>query len=386
MGTRSEAIKLAPIVRELEKHRDSVQTIIVVTAQHREMLAQALAAFGITPHVDLGLLASRSALADFTARALLAFTSCFTELRPDLVIVQGDNTTVLAVSLAAHYLGIPVAHLDAGQRSDHAKLPFPEQLNRRLASVVSDLHFASTPGAKANLMREGVPEAHIVVSGNTIVDAIRFTPSRQTFDEPPLNLIPWNKRRVVLVTMHRRESIGEPLGQVCMALRELVEIHADLHVVLPVHLNPRVREAVFDELGGIARIELVGPLAYGDMLEVMRRSQFVMTDSGGVQEECAAILKPVLILRASTDRAEVVECGVGRVVGTDALPVVEAATRLLDDARELARMSEGESPYGYSLASVRVIQKLLSCAPRNAGGALIAEGPAPLPPRYAVEP
>jgi UDP-N-acetylglucosamine 2-epimerase (non-hydrolysing) len=386
MGTRAEAIKLAPVVRELEKHRDSVQTIVVVTAQHREMLAQALSTFGITPQVDLGLLASRSALADFTARALLAFTSCFTELRPDIVIVQGDNTTVLAVALAAHYLGIPVAHLDAGLRSDHNRLPFPEQLNRRLAAVVSDLHFATTPAAKVNLLREGVAEAHIVVAGNTIIDAIRLTPSRETFDEPQLNLIPWNKRRVVLVTMHRRESLGEPLSEVCLALRELAAMHADLHLILPVHLNPRVRDAVFDELEGVPRIELVDPLGYGDMLEVLRRSEFVMTDSGGVQEECAALLKPVLILRSSTDRPEVIESGVGKLVGTDPVRVMEAATRLLDDARELARMSEGESPYGYGLASVRIIQRLLRCAPRNAGGSLVAEGPAPLPPRYAVEP
>jgi len=386
MGTRAEAIKLAPIVRELEKHRDAVQTIVVVTAQHREMLAQALTAFGITPQVDLGLLASRSALADFTSRALLAFTSCFTELRPDIVMVQGDNTTVLAVSLAAHYLGIPVAHLDAGLRSENTRLPFPEQLNRRLAAVVSDLHFATTPAARANLLREGVPDAHVVVSGNTIVDAIRLTPSRETFDDPQLNLIPWSKRRVVLVTMHRRASLGEPLSQVCLALRELVAMHADLHVVLPVHLNPRVRETLLDELSDVSRVELVGPLGYGDMLEVLRRSEFVMTDSGGVQEECAAMLKPVLILGPSTDRTEVIESGVGRLVGTDPARVVEAATRLLDDGRELARRSEGESPYGYGLASVRVIQRLLSCAPRNAGGAPIAEGPALLPPRYAVEP
>lgn len=386
MGTRAEAIKLSPIVRELEKHRDNVQTIIVVTAQHREMLAQALDAFGVTPHVDLGLLASRSALADFTARALLAFTSCFTELRPDIVVVQGDNTTVLAVSLAAHYLGIPVAHVDAGLRSTNTRLPFPEQINRRLAAVVSDLHFAPTTTAKANLLREGVPEGHVVVSGNTIVDAIRLTPARQTFGEQRLNLVPWAKRRAVLVTMHRRESIGEPLERVCQALIELVTMHSDLHVILPVHLNPRVRDVVVDELGGVPRIELVDPLAYGDMLEAMRRSQFVMTDSGGVQEECAAILKPVLVLGQSTDRTEVIESGVGKLVGTEMHRVVECATRLLDDGRELARMQEGESPYGDGLASARVIQTLLSRAPRHAGGSLVAEGPAPLPPRYAVEP
>jgi UDP-N-acetylglucosamine 2-epimerase (non-hydrolysing) len=251
---------------------------------------------------------------------------------------------------------------------------------------VSDLHFAPTPGAKANLLREGVPEGHIVVCGNTIVDAIRLTPSRVAFDEPRLNLVPWTKRRTVLVTMHRRESIGEPLEQVCQALAELTALHSDLHVILPVHLNPRVRDVVLDELGGVPRIELVEPLAYGDMMEVMRRSQFVMTDSGGVQEECAAIVKPVLILARSTDRPEVLESGVGRLVGTETVAVLEAATRLLDDARELARMREGESPYGYGLASTRVIQTLLSRAPRHAGGSVVAEGPAPLPPRYAVEP
>ena len=386
MGTRAETIKLAPVVRELEKHRDSVQTIVVVTAQHREMLAQALADFSITPHVDLGLLASRSALADFTARALLAFTSCFTELRPDVVVIQGDNTTILAVSLAAHYLGIPVAHLDAGLRANNLKLPFPEQLNRKLAAVVSDLHFAPTPAARENLLREGVPNGHIVVAGNTIVDAIRLTPSRPTFDDAKLNAVPWTKRRVVLVTMHRRESIGAPLENVCQALIELVAMHADLQVIMPVHPNPQVRHTVIDKLGALYRIELVDPMSYGDMTEAMRRSEFVMTDSGGVQEECAAIVKPVLILRRSTDRPEVIESGVGRLVGTDTQQVVAAATRILDDARELAQMQEGESPYGYGLVSPRVIQTLLSRAPRHAGGSLVAEGPAPLPPHYAVEP
>jgi UDP-N-acetylglucosamine 2-epimerase len=247
------------------------------------------------------------------------------QLRPDVVVIQGDNTTVLAVSLAAHYLGIPVAHLDAGLRANNLKLPFPEQLNRKLAAVVSDLHFAPTPAARENLLREGVPNGHIVIAGNTIVDAIRLTPSRPTFDDAKLNAVPWTKRRVVLVTMHRRESIGAPLENVCQALIELVAMHADLQVIMPVHPNPQVRHTVIDKLGALFRIELVDPMSYGDMTEAMRRSEFVMTDSGGVQEECAAIVKPVLILRRSTDRPEVIESGVGRLVGTDTQQVVAAA-------------------------------------------------------------
>lgn len=385
VGTRAEAIKLAPVIREFERHRRSVQAIVVTTAQHREMLSQALEAFGIAPQVDLGLMTTRAALADFTSRALMAMTSCFTELRPDLVMVQGDNSTVLAGALAAHYLGIPVAHVEAGVRSAHLRNPFPEELNRRMAAVVADLHFAPTPRAAENLRREGVAEGSIVVSGNTIVDAIRLMPRKPVFDDARLNLLPWIKRRVVLVTMHRRENLGEPLANVCRAIAELVTMHSDLHVVFPVHMDPRVREIVREELDGVPRVDLLDPLGYGDMLEVLRRVEYTLTDSGSVTEECAALLKPVLVLRRHCDRPEVIEAGFGRVVGSDTLRVVEAATRLLDDDRELARMSEGESPYGDGLAAVRIAQTVMSRAPRQAGGAPVAEGPALLPPRRAVE-
>lgn len=386
MGTRGEAIKLAPVVQELEKHRESVETIVVVTAQHRELLAQAMEAFGVKPHVDLGLLASRTALADYTARAINAFTSCLSEVRPDIVLVQGENATVLALCLAAHFQGIPVAHLDAGLRSGQVRLPSSEQLNQRIAAVVSDLHFTTTAVARDNLLREGVPGAHIVVAGNTLVDAMRMTPRRQFFDNPRLNVIPWSKRRIVVVTVHRMENLGDALSQVCQSLIELTALHSDLHVILPVHLNPRVRRTVVDELSGIPRIDLLEPLGYGDMMEALRRAEFAITDSGGLQEECASISKPVLILRRSTDRHEVISCGAGRLVGTSSQRIVESATRLLDDSRELMRMCECENPYGYGLAAPEVVRTLLSRTPRNAGGLLVAEGPAPLPPRYAVEP
>lgn len=385
VGTRAEAIKLAPVIRELERHRRTVHTAVVTTAQHREMLAQALEAFGITPHVDLGLAAHRGALADFTARALLAMSSTFAELRPDVVVVQGDNASVLAASLAAHYQGIPVAHVDAGVRSANLRNPFPEELHRRVAAAMADLHFAATERARENLRREGVVDGQVVVAGNTILDALRLTPRRQLFDEPALNLVPWMKRRVVAVTMHRRENLGEPIAAVCRALAELVTMHGDLHVVLPLHLNPRVREVVREELDGMPRIDLVDPLAYGDMVELLRRSWCVLTDSGTVLEECAALARPCLVLRRQTDRPEVVDAGFARVIGTETLRVVEATTRLLDDAREHQRMCEGEQPWGDGLAAARIVQVLMSRAPRHAGGAPVAEGPALLPPRRAVE-
>ena len=385
VGTRPEAIKLAPVILELERHKDSVQTVVVATAKHREMLAQALDVFGITPHVDLALVAPRNVLADFTARALTALSACFTELRPDVVLLQGDNTTVLAGSLAAHYLGIPVCHIEAGVRSESVRNPFPEELNRRLATVVSDLHFAPTARARENLLREGVPDDRIILTGNTVVDAVRLMPRKAVFSESALNQIPWGKRRVVLVTLHRRENIGEPIAQACRAILELVSMHADLHIVFPLHPNPRVRDAVVDELGDVPRIELMEPLNYSDLIEVMRRSDFAITDSAGIQEEAASLQKPVLVLRKNTDRPEVIGAGFGRVVPAQTLAMVEAATLLLDDDRELARMSEGDNPFGDGLASQRIVRALLSRAPRQAGGSPVAEGPALLPPLRAVE-
>jgi UDP-N-acetylglucosamine 2-epimerase (non-hydrolysing) len=386
VGTRPEAIKMAPVILELQQHRQVVETVVVTTAQHREMLSQALDAFGIKPHIDLGLMAARQALADFTARAMLALSSCFSEMRPDLVLVQGDTTTVLCAALAAHYLGIPVGHVEAGLRSGNLRNPFPEELNRRLASVVADLHFAPTETARENLQREGVPADRIVVTGNTIVDALRRIPRKSSFDDPRLNALPWEKRRFVLCTVHRRENLGEPLANICRALGELASMHTDTHFVFPVHLNPHVRDVVFDELAGIPRVELLDPLGYGDLLELLRRSEFAMTDSGGIQEECPSLGKPVLVLRKNTERPEVVTSGFGRVVGTETLAIVEAATELLDDYRVIEAMTAGENPFGDGAAASRIVQTVMRRAPRHAGGVPVPEGLAPLPTRRAVEP
>jgi UDP-N-acetylglucosamine 2-epimerase (non-hydrolysing) len=362
-----------------------VETLVITTTQHRDLLAQALDAFGIKPQVDLGLPSGPQALADFTARALLAFSSCFSEHRPDVVVLQGDTTTVLCAALAAHYQGTPVAHVEAGLRTGNIRNPFPDELNRRLASVVADLHFAPTERARENLRREGIPEDRILVTGNTIVDALRRFPRKALFADGRLNAMPWGKRRFVVATMHRRETLGEPLANICQAIAELAAIHLDAQFILPVHPNPRVREVVVSELMGMPRVELLEPLGYEDMVELLRRSSFVMTDSGGVQEECPVLGKPVLILRKGTERPEVIESGFGRLVGTETLAIVDAASQLLDDPRVAVRMTEGDNPFGDGMASQRIVQALLRQTPTRAGGAPLAEGPALLPTRRAVE-
>jgi UDP-N-acetylglucosamine 2-epimerase (non-hydrolysing) len=372
IGTRPEAIKMAPVILELERHRAVFETVIVATAQHREMLAQAMAAFELRPDVDLALMATRQGLADFTSRALLALSSCFAELRPDIMLVQGDTTTVLAAALAARYLGIPVGHIEAGLRSGSLQNPFPEEMNRRMATVAADLHFAPTEEARDNLLREGISDDGVFVTGNTIVDALRRIPRRAGFDNARLNAIPWSSHRVLLATVHRRESIGEPLRQICRAFAAIVARHQDARIVFPVHLNPRVREIVMDELKGTDRIELLDPLSYPDLLEVIRRSAFVMTDSGGIQEECPSLHKAVLVLRATTERPEVITSGYGRLVGTSTEIIVAAAARLLDDPAALAAMVAGENPFGDGFAAMRIVQVLRQWAARVSRGAVVS--------------
>ncbi len=386
VGTRPEAIKLAPVILELAQHRHAIETVVVSTAQNREMLKQALDAFGIKPDVDLGVaVANKHALADFTARAMVALSSCYAETQPDLVLVQGDGSVVLAAALSAHYLGIPVGHVEAGLRTGNLRNPFPEELNRRMAAVVADLHFAPTEGARDNLLREGVTEDRVVVTGNTVVDAIRRTPRRSSFADAQLNALPWEKRRFVLCTIHRREHVGEPLLNSCRAIAELAAMHTDTHFLFPVHLNPQVRTVVHDELAGVPRVELLEPLGYSDLVEVLRRSEFAMTDSGGIQEECATLGRPVLVLRRVTDRPEVIESGFGVLAGTETNAIVDHATRLLDDYRIIDAMSAGENPFGDGLAAQRIVQALMRRAPRQAGALPMAEGPALLPTRRAVE-
>ncbi len=358
VGTRPEAIKMAPVIAELRARAPFLQPMLVATTQHREMLKQALDVFGLVPDVDLGLMQTGQNLGVFTARAMAALTECFLEHRPSFLLVQGDTSTVTAAALAAFYQGIPVGHVEAGLRSFDLSSPFPEEVNRRVATCTASVHFAPTAKARDHLVSEGIPEEDIVITGNTVVDALRLIPRRATFASPALNAVSWDHERIALVTVHRRESLGAPLEGLCDAFLQLVALHPTLHLVFPVHLNPRVRDVVYARLGGHPRITLVEPLEYPDLLEAMRRSTLIMSDSGGIQEEAPSLRKPILILRDCTERPEVVEAGFGELVGTDPAFVIARASALLTDHALYQRRTLGQNPFGDGHAAARVVATL----------------------------
>jgi UDP-N-acetylglucosamine 2-epimerase (non-hydrolysing) len=355
LGTRPEAIKMAPVIRELRRRDAHFETIVITTSQQREMLAQAMHACKLTSDIDLGLTHENQTLANFTARALIRLTEEFRKVEPDLLLVQGDTSTVIAAALAAFYNGVPIGHVEAGLRSGDSRRPFPEEVNRRMASCVTDLHFAPTERARQNLLAERVADEHIYVTGNTIVDALAEMRHDGVFDDPALNQVGWSLKRVLLATVHRRENLGQSLRNVCAAFRHLVEQDDGLEIVFPVHLNPLVRETVYGELRDVPGITLLEPLEYADLIEVMRRSVLVLTDSGGIQEEAPALRKPVLILRSVTERPEVIESGFGKLVGTDRETVVDEARRVLDDPGVYCSMTSGENPFGDGHAAERIV-------------------------------
>ncbi|MBP6772604.1 MAG: UDP-N-acetylglucosamine 2-epimerase (non-hydrolyzing), partial [Gemmatimonadaceae bacterium] len=329
--------------------------LVVATTQHREMLKQALDVFGITPDVDLGLMQNGQNLGVFTSRALQALTECFLERKPDFLLVQGDTSTVTAAALAAFYQGIPIGHIEAGLRSFDLSSPFPEEVNRRIATCTANIHFAPTQEARKNLVSEGIPEGDIFVTGNTVVDALRMVEPRASFETPTLNRVGWETRRVILTTVHRRESMGEHLEEICDALEKIVRLH-DVEIVFPVHLNPKVRDVVYRRLANHDRIHLLEPLPYPDLLEVMRRVYLVLSDSGGIQEEVPSFRKPILILRDTTERPECVEAGFGELVGTDATVILARTAALLDDAALYTRRTSGENPFGDGRAAERIVE------------------------------
>lgn len=353
IGTRPEAIKMAPVVAAIRAH-PNLEPLVIATTQHREMLKQALDVFGITPDVDLGLMQNGQNLGVFTSRAMHALTDTFLEYKPDFLLVQGDTSTVTAAALAAFYQGIPIGHIEAGLRSFDLSSPFPEEVNRRVATCTATVHFAPTNEARRNLVAEGIPEGDIFVTGNTVVDAIQMVPRRDHFDTPALNQVPWTSRRVLLTTVHRRESLGDHLESICDALVSIVETHPEVHIVFPVHLNPRVREPVLRRLGAHPQITLLDPLPYPDLLEVMRRVYFVLSDSGGIQEEVPTFRKPILILRDCTERPEVVTAGFGELVGSDAATIVARTSALLGDDVLYRRRSSGENPFGDGTAAIQI--------------------------------
>jgi UDP-N-acetylglucosamine 2-epimerase (non-hydrolysing) len=359
VGTRPEAIKMAPVVAALRRHAPFVHPLLVATTQHREMLAQALDVFGLVPDVDLGLMQTGQNLGVFTARAMAALTECFLTQRPSYLLVQGDTSTVTAAALAAFYQGIPVGHVEAGLRSFDLSSPFPEEVNRRVATCTASVHFAPTTQSRDHLISEGIPEEDIVVTGNTVVDALHMIPRLARFTTPALEAVPWQRARTVLVTVHRRESQGEPLQGLCDAFLRLVDQHPDVHLVFPVHLNPRVREVVHARLGHHPRITLVEPLAYPELLEVMRRCTLILSDSGGIQEEAPSVRKPILILRDCTERPEVIDAGFGELVGTNPEYVVAHASALLRDPVLYQRRIAGLNPFGDGHAAERVVQAVV---------------------------
>ena len=364
-GTRPEAVKMAPVVKALENH-PQISSRVCVTAQHRQMLDQVLDLFQIRPDIDLDLMKPDQSLAELTAAVFAGLDPVLIQVSPDWVLVQGDTTTVMAASLLAYYHRTQVGHVEAGLRTYDKWQPFPEEINRRVAGVVADLHFAPTEWSKQNLLGEGVPESHVVVTGNPVIDAIQMVADRPPTPEVRALLSSLGLqektggRRLVLITAHRRENFGRPLENICLALRSLAETYGNaVQFVYPVHLNPNVQEPVKRLLGGIPNLTLLPPLDYLPMVHLLKRASLVLTDSGGLQEEAPGFGVPVLVLREVTERPEGVEAGTVRLVGTDPDRIIQEARRLLDDPETHAAMSRAVNPYGDGHAAGRIVQAIL---------------------------
>ncbi|MBR5913180.1 MAG: UDP-N-acetylglucosamine 2-epimerase (non-hydrolyzing) [Selenomonadaceae bacterium] len=358
-GTRPEAIKMAPVILELEKFSDKIDTTVAVTAQHREMLDQVLNLFKITPNYDLNIMSAGQTLFDITSRALLGLNKILEEVKPNIVLVHGDTTTTFAGALAAYYHQNSVGHVEAGLRTGNKFSPYPEEMNRKLTAALTDLNFAPTNTAKENLLREGVDEDKIFVTGNTVIDALYKTVRRDfKFSDELLNGIDYNKR-IILVTTHRRENWGEPLRNVYKALKKLVDEFSDVEIIFPVHKNPMVRNVVDEELGNLPRVHLTDPLDYEPFANLMSRVKLILTDSGGVQEEAPALGKPVLVLRGTTERPEAVDAGTVKLIGTEFEKVYANAKLLLTDDDEYKKMAEAVNPYGDGVAARRIVQAIL---------------------------
>lgn len=356
-GTRPEAIKMAPVVLELKKHQDEIETVVAVTAQHRQMLDQVLHLFKIKPDYDLDIMSQGQTLYDITSRAMNGLKDVLEKEKPDLVLVHGDTTTTFAGALASYYSQTAVGHVEAGLRTGDIYSPFPEEMNRKLTGAIASFHFAPTETAKANLLREGVNQEKIYVTGNTVIDALMQTvrPDYE-FDDEKLRQIDFEHHRVILLTTHRRENLGEPMRHIYKALRSVVQETPDAEIVFPVHRNPLVRQVVNEELAGVDRIHLIEPLDYEPFANLMSRSYLVLTDSGGIQEEAPSLGKPVLVLRNTTERPEAVKAGTVSLIGTNVDVVYETTRRLLTDKKAYEAMSNAVNPYGDGRASERIVQ------------------------------
>lgn len=360
-GTRPEAIKMCPLVLEMRKHPDEIEPLVAVTAQHREMLDQVLHLFGITPDYDLNIMSAGQTLYDVTEKALRGLQKVLEEAKPDLVLVHGDTTTTFAGALAAFYAQVPVGHVEAGLRTGNKYSPFPEEMNRKLTGAIADYHFAPTSTSKANLLRENVPADRIVVTGNTVIDALKTTVRPDyRFDDDNLHSVLESGKRLILMTTHRRENLGEPMRHVYKALCEVLRTHPDVEAIFPVHKNPKVRQIVNEELGHLPQVHLIEPLDYQPFANLMARVDIVLTDSGGIQEEAPALGKPVLVLRDTTERPEAVSAGTVKLIGTAYEDVLRETNQLLDDAEHYRSMAEAVNPYGDGEACGRIVGCILN--------------------------
>lgn len=358
-GTRPEAIKMAPLVLELQK-REEIESIVCLTAQHRQMLDMVMDMFGISADYDLNIMKERQTLAGITTRALSGLDDVMREANPDVVLVHGDTTTTLAGSMAAFYNRIKVGHVEAGLRTYDKYSPFPEEMNRKITGAIADFHFSPTFSNKRNLLRETVDESKIYITGNTVIDAIHYTvKDNYKFKDEKLAEIDYKNRRVILVTAHRRENLGEPLENICNAIKRLAVEFKDTEIIYPVHLNPAVRETAFKILGDTENIHLIEPLDVDELHNLMSRCFMVMTDSGGLQEEAPALGKPVLVLRQETERPEAIAAGTAKLAGTDEEKIYELAKKLLTEEKEYLKMAHAANPYGDGNASVRIVDALL---------------------------
>ncbi|WP_094549094.1 non-hydrolyzing UDP-N-acetylglucosamine 2-epimerase [Petroclostridium xylanilyticum] len=358
-GTRPEAIKMAPLVKELERCQQ-IRSIVCVTAQHREMLDQVLDIFEIQPDYDLDIMQQRQSLIGITTRALEGLDEVIRKVQPDIVLVHGDTTTTFAGSLAAFYNKVKVGHVEAGLRTFDKYFPYPEEMNRKLTGAIADLHFAPTITNKKNLINENIKEDTIFVTGNTVIDALKTTVRKDyQFESEVLRSLDYQKRKVILVTAHRRENLGEPLRNICEALKELVYLYGDVEIVYPVHLNPAVRETAFGILGGLPRVHLIEPLNVQELHNAMNQCYMVLTDSGGLQEEAPSLGKPVLVLRNETERPEAVQAGTVKIAGVDKDTIVRMASSLIENENEYNKMAKAVNPYGDGQASYRIVQAIL---------------------------
>ncbi len=358
LGTRPEVIKLAPVVMELRRHGSKFNTIVCATGQHREMLQQALGSFALSPDYNLDVMRPHQSLAQVTTAVLDGIDHILENTKPDVVLVQGDTTTTFAASLAAYYHRIPVGHVEAGLRTGDRYGPFPEEINRRLTTHLANFHFAPTELARANLLREDISDDQILVTGNTVVDALQYIVATLQ-ENPPQGMpdIP-EGRKLILVTAHRRESFGQGLCQICEAVRRLAESRADTFVVFPVHLNPNVQELVHTMLAGIRNVLLLEPLDYVSFVAAMKRAHILLTDSGGMQEEAPSLGKPVLVMRSVSERPEAVMAGAACLVGTDPGRIVATVERLLDQPEYYEQMTSRGNPFGDGRASARIVNFL----------------------------